>query len=50
MNGRVVQSLRRIYPAGENTESFELAGYTGVYSYSLRTGSGVLTKRMVIVR
>ena len=50
MNGRVVQSLRRIYPAGENTESFELGGYSGVYSYSLRTGSGVLTKRMVIVR
>jgi hypothetical protein len=50
MNGRVVQSLKRIYPAGENTESFELAGYTGVYSYSLRTGSGVLTKIMVIVR
>ncbi len=50
MNGRVVQSLRRIYPAGENTESFGLAGYAGVYSYSLRTGSGVLTKRMVIVR
>jgi hypothetical protein len=48
-SGRVIQSLKRVYPAGENTESFELSGCDGMYWYSIRTQQGVLTRKMLIV-
>jgi hypothetical protein len=49
MSGRVVLVLKRDYPAGENSETFELKGYSGVYWYTVKTPFGVLTRKMIIV-
>lgn len=48
MSGRVVLVLKRDYPAGQNTEIFELKGYNGVYWYTLKTPFGVRTRKMII--
>ena len=49
MNGRVVRSLKREYPAGANQESFDLQGNTGVYFYQLKTPAGIKTGKLTIV-
>ena len=49
MSGRVVLSLKRVYPAGDNTEMFDLSGYSGIYWYSLKTPFGVKTRKMAIM-
>jgi hypothetical protein len=49
MNGRVVLSLSREYPAGANQESFDLEGKTGVYFYQLKTPAGIKTGKLTIV-
>jgi hypothetical protein len=49
MSGRVVLSLKRTYPAGDNTETFDLNGYSGIYWYTLKTPFGVKTKKMAIL-
>ncbi len=49
MNGRVVRSLKREYPAGANQESFDLQGNTGVYFYQLKTPAGIKTGKITIV-
>ena len=49
MNGRVVEDLMRDYPAGENTEVFNMNGYQGVYWYTLKTPFGTETRKMVMV-
>lgn len=48
--GREIMSFSRSYPAGENTEHFELGGYDGVYFYSITIPGGILTKKMLIIR
>jgi hypothetical protein len=48
--GREIMSFSRSYPAGENTEQFDLGGYDGVYFYSITIPGGVLTKKMLIIR
>jgi predicted transcriptional regulator len=50
INGRVVLTLKRNYPAGFNTEVFDMSEYNGVYWYSLETPFGVKMKKMVVVR
>jgi hypothetical protein len=49
MNGRLVLALKREYPAGDNTEVFDMSGYQGVYWYTLKTPFGVKTGKMVVV-
>jgi surface protein len=49
MNGRVVLSLSREYPAGANQESFDLEGKTGIYFYQLKTPAGIKTGKLTIV-
>ena len=49
MNGRLVRSLKREYLAGENKESFDLQGNTGVYFYQLKTPAGIKTGKLTIV-
>ena len=46
--GRVIQQLKRSYPAGEQVETFWLNEYSGVYFYRMKTPHGVITKKMVI--
>jgi hypothetical protein len=50
MNGRLVIVLKRDYPAGDNTEVFEMNGYQGVYYYKLKTPFGTKIKKMVVVK
>jgi hypothetical protein len=50
MSGRVVLSLKREYPAGNNIEIFDLNAYQGVYYYTLKTPFGSKTRKMVVVR
>jgi hypothetical protein len=50
VNGRVVMLLKRQYPAGENTETFDMNGCSGVYCYTLVTPFGTLARRMVVLR
>jgi hypothetical protein len=49
VNGRAVMILQREYPAGENVETFDLSGYSGVYWYTIKTPFGVRTRKMVVV-
>ncbi len=49
MSGRVVLSLKREYPAGNNIEIFDLNAYQGVYYYTLKTPFGSRTRKMVVV-
>jgi hypothetical protein len=46
--GRVIQQLKRSYPAGEQVETFWLNENSGVYFYRMKTPHGVITKKMVI--
>ena len=50
VNGWVVLSFSREYPAGENSELFDMSQYSGVYWYTLKTRFGTLTRRMVVAR
>ncbi|MFM8371594.1 MAG: T9SS type A sorting domain-containing protein, partial [Bacteroidota bacterium] len=50
VSGRVVLSLKREYPAGENTEVFDMSAYSGVYWYTLKTPFGVKTGKMAILK
>jgi hypothetical protein len=50
INGRVVLSLKRDYPAGDNTEVFDMSNYQGVYSYTLTTPFGTKSRKMVVVK
>jgi hypothetical protein len=50
MSGRVLLTMKKDYPAGDNTETFKLDGYLGVYSYTLKTNFGIKTRMMVVVR
>jgi hypothetical protein len=50
INGRVVLVLKRDYPAGDNSEVFDMNGYQGVYYYTLKTPFGTKTKKMVVVK
>jgi len=50
VSGRVIQLLRRAYAEGENTESFDLGGNSGVFYYRLKTPFGTETRKMLIVR
>ncbi|MFN5365485.1 MAG: T9SS type A sorting domain-containing protein [Bacteroidota bacterium] len=49
VSGRVIQLLRRAYAEGENTESFDLSGNSGVFYYRLKTPYGTAVKKMLIV-
>jgi hypothetical protein len=50
VSGRVIQFIRREYPAGANIESFDMSRYSGMYCYRLKTPFGCLSKSMLIVR
>lgn len=50
INGRVVLVLKRDYPAGDNSEVFDMNGYQGVYYYTLKTPFGTKTRKMIVVR
>ena len=50
VSGRVIQFIRREYPAGSNIESFDMSRYSGMYCYRLKTPFGCLSKSMLIVR
>jgi len=50
VSGRVIQFIRREYPAGPNSESFDMSQYSGMYYYRLKTPFGCLSKSMLIVR
>jgi hypothetical protein len=50
VSGRVIQLLRRAYAEGENTESFDLSGNSGVFYYRLKTPFGADVKKMMIVK
>lgn len=49
INGRVVLVLKRDYPAGDNSEVFDMNGYQGVYYYTLKTPFGTKTRKMIVV-
>ena len=50
VSGRVVTLVIREYPAGANTESFDMSNYSGIYYYRLKTPFGCLSRNMLIVR
>ncbi|MEY4202431.1 MAG: hypothetical protein RL013_132, partial [Bacteroidota bacterium] len=50
ITGRVVFVLQREYPAGENTEQFDIAGYSGQFWYTLKTPFGVKTRNMTVIK
>jgi len=50
VNGRVVFALQREYPAGENTETFDMSKYNGMFRYTLKTPFGVKTKNMTVIK
>ena len=50
VNGRVIFSLQREYPAGENTEIFDMSRYNGLFRYTLKTPFGVKTRNMTVIR
>lgn len=50
VNGRVVFMMQREYPAGENTEMFDMSKYNGVLRYTLKTPFGVKTRNMTVIK
>jgi hypothetical protein len=50
ISGQIVLVMKKDYPAGENTENFDLDGYSGIYTYTLKTNFGIKTRVMAIVR
>jgi hypothetical protein len=50
IKGRTILELKRNYPAGDNTEVFDLGGYQGVFWYTLRTPFGNKTRQMLIIK
>jgi hypothetical protein len=50
VSGRVVILMRREYPAGPNSESFDMSRYSGMYYYRLKTPFGCLSRNMLIAR
>jgi hypothetical protein len=50
MNGRVVEELKRDYPAGDNSEVFDMNGYQGVHYYTLKTPFGTKTRKMIVLK
>jgi hypothetical protein len=50
MNGRVVEELKRDYPAGDNSEVLDMNGYQGVYYYTLKTPFGTKTRKMIVLK
>ncbi len=50
IKGRTILELKRNYPAGDNTEVFDLSGYQGVFWYTLRTPFGNKTRQMLIIK
>jgi hypothetical protein len=50
LSGRVIVSLKRTYPAGENSETFDLAVQSGIYLYRLKTPVSSETRKMLILK
>jgi hypothetical protein len=50
IKGRTILELKRNYPAGDNTEVFDLSGYQGVFWYTLRTPFGDKSRQMLIIK
>lgn len=49
VSGQVVQVIRRNYPAGEHTETFDFEGLSGLFYYRLKTPFGTAARKMLIV-